>query len=76
MNPFDVATTIPEVPAGFVPRENFNMTIDTMLLGDSQAVVVKGPDGAGKTTLLNSYVRSRPTKVLAMFLRPVRLSYG
>lgn len=75
MTPFDVATTIPDLPPGFVARDNFNMTIDGMLGGDVQAVIVKGHAGAGKRTLLNSYVRSRPNSTISVFLRPVRLSY-
>src|SRR5262249_28754666 len=70
MNPVDASTTIPDPPPGFVPRENLNMTIDTMLQGDADAVIVQGLDGVGKTTVLNSYARSRSASSICLFLQP------
>jgi hypothetical protein len=75
MTPIDASTTIPSYPPGFVPRDNVIMTIETMLTGDIDAVIVQGLDGMGKTTVLNSYVRTRSASVLCLFLRPVRVSY-
>jgi hypothetical protein len=75
MNPIAVSTTLPDTPPGFVPRENVNMTIDTMLQGEAHAVVLQGRDGVGKTTILNSYVRSRSSSSICLFLKPLRLSY-
>jgi hypothetical protein len=75
MNPSDLSTTLPARPSGFVARDNLTMTIDTMLDGDTDVVLVGGRDGVGKTTVLNGYVRSRAESSICLFLRPVRVSY-
>lgn len=71
----DASSTIPQLPLGFVPRENVNMTIEAMLRSETDAVLIQGREGVGKTTVLNSYARSRGELAIALFLRPLRGSY-
>ena len=53
-----------------VQRTAVLSTIDLMLGGETDLVVVHGSEGIGKTTLLAQFARAHPDQTISIFIRP------
>lgn len=65
-----VCQSFPELPRPLIPRDHILNTIDDIFEGETQLVVVEGPEGSGKTTLLAQFAMRYPNHTLSLFVRP------
>ena len=63
--------SFPPIPPDEIVRENMLDTIDKILSGDTELVVVEGDEGVGKTTLLAQFARRHPDHAFSLFMRPI-----
>jgi hypothetical protein len=65
--------SFPQVFGTEIVRDNVLHTIGTFFLGETQLLIVEGPDkhqGIGKTVLLAQFARAHPDRSLSIFIRP------
>src|SRR5205809_1063805 len=58
----------PPVAGPEIRREHLIRTLETLLEGETQAVVIEGPDGIGKSTLLRQFIEANPGRTFGVFL--------
>lgn len=64
-----IASTLPQLGTPNIRRENMITTIAEMLHGETEVVIVEGPDGIGKTTLLAQFTNEFPNHAFGLFVR-------
>src|SRR5437016_2247808 len=65
-----LCTSFPDLPTHIIPRENLLVTLDTMLTGDIQLVLLEGAEGSGKTTLLAQFAQRHVDNSVSVFISP------
>jgi len=66
----DACQSFPGPIADEIPRDNILDTIDVVFQGESQVVIVEGPDGMGKTRLLRQFALRHRDRCLSLFINP------
>src|SRR5438128_11352221 len=64
-------TVCPSFPALAHPqihRDNLLTTIRMTLSGDTDVLIVEGPDGIGKTTLAAQFANEHPSSTISLFI--------
>ena len=63
----DIAHNFPRKPEPYIHRPHIVTSIDLMLNGSVQAVILEGGEGAGKTTLASEFSRSHSDRAFSLF---------
>ena len=76
MNPMEVmdlttvCSSFPNLSVNPIIRENILNTIDTILGGETELLIIEGEDGIGKTTILAQFAQRYPNTTLSLFVKP------
>lgn len=67
----DVCAGFPEFPVPLIGRPHYLATIDTMLDGPTQIVVLEGEEGIGKTLLAAQFAEAKGDRAFSLFVSNV-----
>lgn len=67
----EICLSFPNLPSKLISRDNILHTLDSMLVGDTEILVIEGEEGIGKTTLLAQFANRYPNRTISIFIKPV-----
>ena len=65
-----ICSSFPNLPPNLILRENILNTIETILEGETEVIIVEGEDGIGKTTILGQYAKKHSDTTFSLFTKP------
>ncbi len=63
-----ISSSFPGLPDPHIPRPHFIATLETMLEGSVQMVVIEGEEGIGKTVLAADFALHKPDRTFSFFV--------